>query len=98
MLWVILWRVCCSANLKVPGVKYLDYIISQHAEQDHSGIIEKLVKLYPEAKVLASGKCMDLLVEFSIVPEDRLVEVRDSDKIDPGRDSRVHPRSMGSLA
>jgi flavorubredoxin len=71
-------------NLKAQDVKQLDYIVSQHAEQDHSGSISKLAELYPQAQIVASGKCKDLLVAFSLVPEDRVVEVKDGQKLTLG--------------
>jgi len=71
-------------NLRSLDVKKIDYIISQHAEQDHSGTIKRLVELYPGAKVVASGKCLDLLREFDLVSIDRGQEVKDGDKISLG--------------
>jgi flavorubredoxin len=71
-------------NLKALGIKKLDYIVSQHAEQDHSGSIQKLAELYPEAKVVSSGKCKELLVAFSLVPEDRVMEAKDGQKVSLG--------------
>ena len=71
-------------NLNTVGIKKLDYIVSQHAEQDHSGTIQRLIALYPEAKVVASSKCIELLVEFSLVSRDRVQEVKDGEKISLG--------------
>ncbi len=71
-------------NLNALGIKKLDYIVSQHAEQDHSGTIQKLIELYPEAKVVASSKCLELLVEFSLVSRDRVQEAKDGEKISLG--------------
>ena len=71
-------------NLKALDIKQLDYIISQHAEQDHSGSISKLAELYPQAQIVASGKCKELLVAFSLVPEDRVMEVKDGQKLSLG--------------
>jgi flavorubredoxin len=68
-------------NLETLGIKKLDYVVSQHAEQDHSGTIQKLLELYPEAKVVASNKCLDLLVEFGLVSRDRVQEVKDGEKL-----------------
>lgn len=50
-------------NLKNLNVKKIDYVISNHAEQDHSGTIPKILELYPEAKVLTNQKCGDLFVK-----------------------------------
>jgi flavorubredoxin len=71
-------------NLNALGIKKLDFIISQHAEQDHSGGIQKLAELYPEAKVVSSGKCKELLVAFGLASEDRVMEVKDGQKISLG--------------
>lgn len=71
-------------NLDSLGIKKLDYIVSQHAEQDHSGTIRRLIELYPEARVVASGKCIDLLIEFSLVSRDKVQEVKDGEKISLG--------------
>ena len=46
----------------------IDYIISHHAEQDHSGLIPDVVDLYPEAKVLTNPKCKELLMELLLPP------------------------------
>ncbi len=71
-------------NLNALGIKQLDYIVSQHAEQDHSGTIQKLIELYPEAKVVASSKCIDLLIAFSLVPKERVQEVKDGEHLSLG--------------
>lgn len=71
-------------NLNALGIKRLDYIVSQHAEQDHSGTIQKLIELYPEAKVVASSKCIDLLIAFSLVPRERVQEIKDGEHLSLG--------------
>ena len=38
-------------NLRSLKIKKIDYIVSQHAEQDHSGTIKKLMEIYPDAIV-----------------------------------------------
>jgi flavorubredoxin len=72
-------------KLESLGIKKLDYIVSQHAEQDHSGTIKTLLKLYPEARVVASNKCLELLEEFSLVSGDRVMEVKDGEKLPLGK-------------
>ena len=54
-------------NLRALGIERIDYIIAQHAEQDHSGSLKRLLEIYPDAKVLGSAKCLDLLVLFDLV-------------------------------
>ncbi|EDY34668.1 hypothetical protein ABOONEI_914, partial [Aciduliprofundum boonei T469] len=45
-------------NLEELKVDKIDYIVSNHAEQDHSGGIPYLLERYPEAKVVTNAKCM----------------------------------------
>jgi flavorubredoxin len=71
-------------NLNALSIKKLDFIISQHAEQDHSGGIQRLAELYPQATIIASGKCKELLVAFGLVSEDRIMEVKDGQNISLG--------------
>jgi flavorubredoxin len=71
-------------NLEALGIRKIDYIVSQHAEQDHSGTIKGLLDAYPEAKVLASGRCLELLQKFSLATLDRVREVKDGEKISLG--------------
>jgi flavorubredoxin len=71
-------------NLSALGIKRIDYIIAQHAEQDHSGSLKRLLGLYPDAKVLGSSKCLDLLVSFGLVSKDQLQEIKDGEKISLG--------------
>jgi len=71
-------------NLKVLGIKRIDYIIAQHAEQDHSGSLRRLLDLYPDARVFGSARCLDLLMQFDLVGKDRLQEAKDREKISLG--------------
>jgi len=71
-------------NLLALGIKRIDYIIAQHAEQDHSGSLKRLLDLYPDAKVLGSARCLDLLVLFGLVSKDRIQEVKDGEQISLG--------------
>ena len=46
---------------QLEDVKKIDYIISLHTEQDHSGAIPTLLEKYPEARVVCSTKAKELL-------------------------------------
>ena len=52
------------ANLEHLNVEKVDYVISSHAEQDHSGGIPEILKLYPEAKVVTNAKCKAFLMDL----------------------------------
>ena len=71
-------------NLSALGIKKIDYIIAQHAEQDHSGSLKRLLEIYPDAKVIGSAKCLDLLMQFDLVGKDRVQEAKDGEKISLG--------------
>ena len=71
-------------NLRTLGIKKIDYIVAQHAEQDHSGSIKSLVELYPDAKVIGSAKCLNLLMDFDLISKDKVQEVKDGEKITLG--------------
>jgi flavorubredoxin len=47
-------------NLSKINLK-IDYIISNHAEQDHSGLIPQVIEKYPDAKIITSPNCKGLL-------------------------------------
>lgn len=71
-------------NLEQLSVKKIDYIISNHAEQDHSGAIVSVLNKYPEAKVVTNEKCKNMLIDLLLIPEDRFIVVKDKDILDLG--------------
>ena len=71
-------------NLKSLGVKRLDYIVANHAEQDHSGSIPRVLAAYPEAKVVTNAKCKSFLMDLLPVSEDRFLTITDRQTLDLG--------------
>jgi len=69
---------------QLANVPRIDYIISQHAEQDHSGAIPELIKWYPEAIVVCSTKAKPLLLEHLSIPEERIQTVADGESLSLG--------------
>ena len=65
-------------------VPALDYIVSHHAEQDHSGLIPEVLRRYPGATVVASTKARTMLVDHLGIPADRIVGVADGEKLSLG--------------
>ena len=55
-------------DLRVTGI---DYVVSHHAEQDHSGSIPDVLKLFPGARVVTNEKCKSFLVDLLHIGEDR---------------------------
>ncbi len=66
------------------GVKKIDYVIANHAEQDHSGSIPDVLARYPEAKVVCSEKCQGMLIALLALPEDRFLTVTDGETLSLG--------------
>jgi len=71
-------------NLIKLGVEKVDYIIVNHAEQDHSGSLPMAAELFPGATVVTSEKCKDLVVHLLDIPPERCLVVKDRDTISLG--------------
>ncbi len=71
-------------NLVSLGVDHIDYIISHHAEQDHSGSIPDLLVLYPQAKVVTNPKCRDMLMDLLHIEADKFEIVEDGQTLSLG--------------
>ncbi|MCB5246641.1 MAG: FprA family A-type flavoprotein [Candidatus Cloacimonetes bacterium] len=69
-------------NLK--GLDKLDYIITLHSEQDHSGSIPHLLKQFPGAEVICSAKAKDLLIEHLLLDPAQIRTVADGETISLG--------------
>jgi flavorubredoxin len=65
-------------------IPVIDYVIANHAEQDHSGSIPQVLAKYPNAKVVTTPKCRDLLMALLLVPEDRFITVNDGETLSLG--------------
>jgi flavorubredoxin len=72
------------ANLESLGLKQIDYIISNHAEQDHSGSIPEILEKYPTAQLVTSKKGQDMLLPLLDIPEKRIRIVEDREVISLG--------------
>jgi flavorubredoxin len=71
-------------NLDDLEIEHLDYIVVNHAEQDHSGAIPLMLELYSEAKIVTNQKCKKMLMEHLLVVEDRIITVKDNDTLSLG--------------
>ncbi|MGC8617059.1 FprA family A-type flavoprotein [Desulfurella sp.] len=71
-------------NLDILNVKNIDYIIANHAEQDHSGSIPAVLERYPQAKVVTNEKCKSLLIDLLDINEDRFMIINDNDTLSLG--------------
>jgi len=66
------------------NVQRLDYIVSNHAEQDHSGSLPLVLERYPEARIVATPKGEKMLLDLLPLPGDRMITVGHGETIELG--------------
>ena len=71
-------------NLDQLGVDRIDYVIANHAEQDHSGALVQISEVYPEAQIIVTPGCKGMLIDHLVIPEERFVTVDDGETISLG--------------
>ncbi|MGC8764569.1 MAG: FprA family A-type flavoprotein [Brevinematia bacterium] len=71
-------------NLGELKIDRIDYLVSNHAEQDHSGSIPDILKLYPMAKVVTNQKCKQFLMDLLLIPEEKFIVVNDNERLSLG--------------
>ncbi len=69
---------------QLAGVERIDYVVAQHAEQDHSGAIPSVLAKYPQATVVCTPKAKDLLVDHLGIAPERTQTVEDGETLDLG--------------
>ena len=71
-------------HLNQIGIKGIDYVVTNHAEQDHSGAIPHALRKYPSAKVVATPRAKGMLIDLLMIPEERFITVNDKETISLG--------------
>ncbi len=71
-------------KLKSVRVDTIDYIVILHTEQDHSGSIHKLLKRYPDAKLVGTTNVAKLMRTHQHISEDRFLIVEEGDVLELG--------------
>ncbi len=66
------------------GAQRIDYVIANHAEQDHSGALPQILAQHPVAQVVCTPRCKDMLIDMGQVPHDRFLTVSDGETISLG--------------
>ena len=69
---------------QLDGVRKIDYIVSHHAEQDHSGAIPSVLERFPEAKVVVTPKAKGMLIDLLKIREDAFITVGDGETLSLG--------------
>ncbi len=76
----------CALEKELAGKKP-DYLVVQHMELDHAGVIAEFVEKYPESKIVATDKAIRMLplffegVDFS----ERTIAVKENDTLSLGK-------------
>ncbi|MBC8569646.1 FprA family A-type flavoprotein [Zongyangia hominis] len=68
----------------VADIEKIDYIIMNHNEPDHSGVLSKLIELNPNLTVVASQAGALYLKNITNCPDMKVQVVKDGDEIDLG--------------
>lgn len=69
---------------QLEDVSKIDYVISHHAEQDHSGAIPSVLEKFPDAKVISTPKAKGMLKDLLAIPEERFNPVKDGQTVSLG--------------
>jgi flavorubredoxin len=65
-------------------VDRIDYLIANHAEQDHSGVIPRILSRYPSARVITTPRGKELLMALLHIPGERITIVQDRESLSLG--------------
>jgi len=69
---------------QLSSISQIDYIISHHSEQDHSGAIPAVLERFPSATVVTTEKGKDMLTNHLLIPEEQFKVVEDGEEISLG--------------
>ncbi len=69
---------------QLKDIKNIDFIVSHHAEQDHSGTIPLVLEKYPSAKIITSSQGKDMIINHLCIPEEKIVMVEDGEELSLG--------------
>ncbi len=68
----------------------LDYLVIQHMEPDHCALIENVISVYPDIKIVCTAKTTSLIKQFfAIDVEQKAIIVKEGDSLDTGHHELV---------
>ncbi len=71
-------------NLRSLGIDSIDYLVVNHAEQDHSGSIPRILREYPGIRVVTNETCRDLLKSLLLLSDDVFFPIQDAETLSLG--------------
>jgi flavorubredoxin len=72
------------SHLAEMNIDKIDYVISHHAEQDHSGSLPDVLQQYPDAKLVTNPKCKGMLIDLLDIENEKFIEVEDGQMLSLG--------------
>ncbi len=69
---------------QLEGIRNIDYVVSHHAEQDHSGSIPNVLEKYKEAKVITTPQGKGMLIDLLRIEGERIITVADGETLSLG--------------
>jgi flavorubredoxin len=66
------------------GITHIDYVVANHAEQDHSGTLPRILEIFPETRVICTPRCKGLLIDLLMIPEEKFATVAEGDTLSLG--------------
>lgn len=71
-------------NLAKLDIEWIDYVIANHAEQDHSGSLPIILEKFPAAKVVTNKKCQQFLLDMLHIDPTRFKIISDGESLSLG--------------
>ena len=71
-------------NLIQCEIDRIDYVISHHGEQDHSGSLPDILLMFPDAKVVTNPKCKQMLIDLLHIEQDKFITIEDGETLSLG--------------
>jgi flavorubredoxin len=72
------------SSLHLLEIDRIDYVVSHHAEQDHSGSIPAILAHYPMARVVTNAKCKAMLIDLLHIDEQKFITIADGQTLPLG--------------
>jgi flavorubredoxin len=72
------------SSLNLLGIDKIDYLVSHHAEQDHSGSIPDVLARYPDAALVTNAKCKSMLIDLLHIDENKFITIVDGQTLPLG--------------
>ena len=72
------------SNLVNMGIDRIDYVVINHAEQDHAGSLPMILEFFPEAMVVTNEKCKEFLIALLHITPEKFRIIKDRETLSLG--------------